>query len=77
MGNRLARGETKKKPGGAVRIKVLLSRKELAEMMSGGAPSPEQMIAMLRRRAAAEDRGRTAAVWRPALESIPEGKDPF
>ncbi|XP_065043250.1 uncharacterized protein LOC135676235 [Musa acuminata AAA Group] len=63
---------------GLVRIKLVVSKQELKEMVRKGGVSLDDMMSLLRReqqgRGGASEKER-AMEWRPTLESIPEGND--
>ncbi|KAL6005310.1 hypothetical protein ACLOJK_005874 [Asimina triloba] len=63
-----------------VRIKLVVTKKELREMLRKGGVSADEMIASVMKRPEAADSAEDHASdgyrgWKPILESIPEGTD--
>ncbi|CAL9097849.1 unnamed protein product [Musa textilis] len=61
---------------GAMRLKVMVSKKEAAQLLAMYVRGEEEMVAKivseLQRRTEAGQQGSSSDAWRPMLESIPE-----
>lgn len=64
---------------GVVRIKLVLSRQEVEEMLRQGGISRGTMMSLLHREVSknCSTEKRRSSEWKPALERIPEGQDLF
>ncbi|RCV04782.1 hypothetical protein SETIT_1G028900v2 [Setaria italica] len=63
-------------PGAAVRVKLVISKQELKKMLDKEGMSLDDMVSLMRKEQAKDDREQECCGgWRPALESIPEGRD--
>jgi len=64
-------------PAGAVRVKLVISKQELKKMLDKEGMSLDDMVSLMRKDAAIdrEQQQECCGGWRPALESIPEGRD--
>ena len=63
-------------PAGAVRVKLVISKQELKKMLDKEGMSLDDMVSLMRKEASDREREECCGVgWRPALESIPEGRD--
>ena len=63
-------------PAGAVRVKLVISKQELKKMLDKEGMSLDDMVSLMRKEAGDREREECCGVgWRPALESIPEGRD--
>ncbi|XP_073013758.1 uncharacterized protein [Typha latifolia] len=62
---------------GVVRIKLVLSKQELKEMLKKEVISFNNMISLLQPSERSDQDKERSIGWRPALESIPEGNDLF
>ena len=61
---------------GAVRVKLVISKQELKKMLDKEGMSLDDMVSLMRKEASDREREECCGVgWRPALESIPEGRD--
>lgn len=64
---------------GVVRIKMVITKQELRDMLAKGGLSVDQLISQLQKKQSADsvggDANETYRGWKPALESIPEGSD--
>ncbi|KAG6477131.1 uncharacterized protein LOC122025075 [Zingiber officinale] len=57
---------------GVVRVKLVITKQQLKDMLSKGGITPHDMLSNLLRE---QSRKHSATEWRPSLESIPEGND--
>ncbi|PAN41371.1 hypothetical protein PAHAL_8G038700 [Panicum hallii] len=63
-------------PAGAVRVKLVISKHELKKMLDKEGMSLDDMVSLMRKEAIdREQQEECCGGWRPALESIPEGRD--
>ena len=63
-------------PAGAARVKLVISKQELKKMLDKEGMSLDDMVSLMRKEASDREREECCGVgWRPALESIPEGRD--
>ena len=62
-------------PAGAVRVKLVISKQELKKMLDKEGMSLDDMVSLMRKEAGDREREECCGGWRPALESIPEGRD--
>ncbi|KAG2614905.1 uncharacterized protein LOC120663602 [Panicum virgatum] len=61
---------------GAARVKLVISKQELKKMLDKEGMSLDDMVSLMRKEASDREREECCGVgWRPALESIPEGRD--
>ena len=62
---------------GAARVKLVISKQELKKMLDKEGMSLDDMVSLMRKDAAIdrEQQQECCGGWRPALESIPEGRD--
>ncbi|KAJ4970081.1 hypothetical protein NE237_003180 [Protea cynaroides] len=64
---------------GVVRVKIVISKKKLEEILEKGVLSVDDMISHLQTGQSKDigngDESRSSTVWKPVLESIPEGND--
>ncbi|CAN6325848.1 unnamed protein product [Urochloa humidicola] len=60
---------------GAVRVKLVISKQELKKMLDKEGMSLDDMVSLMRKEASDTERDECCGGWRPALESIPEGRD--
>ncbi|WOL02291.1 hypothetical protein Cni_G11010 [Canna indica] len=61
---------------GVIRIKLVITKKELKDMLRKGGVSPDDMLSFLQREQSNRSTEKERSVeWRPTLESIPEGND--
>ncbi|RLN29186.1 uncharacterized protein C2845_PM05G05360 [Panicum miliaceum] len=63
-------------PAGAARVKLVISKQELKKMLDKEGMSLDDMVSLMRKEATdREQQEECRGGWRPALESIPEGRD--
>ncbi|CAL4911542.1 unnamed protein product [Urochloa decumbens] len=60
---------------GSVRVKLVISKQELKKMLDKEGMSLDDMVSLMRKEASDTEREECCGGWRPALESIPEGRD--
>ncbi|PAN16053.1 hypothetical protein PAHAL_3G029300 [Panicum hallii] len=60
---------------GAARVKLVISKQELKKMLDKEGMSLDDMVSLMRKEASDREREECCGGWRPALESIPEGRD--
>ena len=63
-------------PAGTVRVKLVISKREL-KMLDKEGVSLDDVVSLMRKEASdsEQEEGYCCGGWRPALESIPEGSD--
>ncbi|XP_043693341.1 uncharacterized protein LOC122643828 [Telopea speciosissima] len=67
--------------GVAVRVKIVITKQKLEEILSKGVLSVDEIISHLQNGKSKDvvgindDESRSSRVWKPVLESIPEGND--
>lgn len=71
--------EEEEEEEGVIRIKLVLSRQEVEEMLRQGGISRGGMMSLLQREVSknCSTEKRRSSEWKPALERIPEGQDLF
>ncbi|XP_066353922.1 uncharacterized protein [Miscanthus floridulus] len=62
-------------PAGTVRVKLVISKRELKKMLDKQGMSLDDMVVSLMRKETSDHEQECCGGWRPALESIPEGSD--
>lgn len=62
-------------PPGVVRIKLVLTKQELKQMLRKGGISPDDMLSFVQREQSSRSEKEKSMGWRPTLKSIPEGDD--
>ena len=64
-------------PAGTVRVKLVISKRELKKMLDKEGVSLDDVVSLMRKEASdsEQEEGYCCGGWRPALESIPEGSD--
>ncbi|TKV99311.1 hypothetical protein SEVIR_8G034400v4 [Setaria viridis] len=60
---------------GSVRVKLVISKQELKKMLDKEGMSLDDMVSLMRKEQASDREQDCCGGWRPALESIPEGRD--
>jgi len=64
-----------KAPAGTVRVKLVISKRELKKMLDKQGMSLDDMVVSLMRKETSDHEQECCGGWRPALESIPESSD--
>jgi len=60
---------------GAARVKLVISKQELKKMLDKEGMSLDDMVSLMQKEESDREREECCGGWRPALESIPEGRD--